>query len=211
MNWLTPDTWIISDTHFNHANIVKYCGRPADHTFIIERNWHAYVGENDPILHLGDVFFGPSSEASLILNDLPGDKYMLRGNHDKKNLHWYAEHGFKIVGDQSKIFYEYLLPFGNRRVLLSHYPDVHWLDRWDINIHGHIHNNGYAPGVSKKRDYRNVSIEVVSYRPWRLRDIVQGNVYQSRIDADDWAPELVEKLIAKGSLTDKLVEVEKYD
>lgn len=55
-----------SDTHFNHVNIIKYCGRPFTpdeegaekcKAFLIER-YRETVGENDIVIFLGDLAMG---------------------------------------------------------------------------------------------------------------------------------------------------------
>ena len=50
--------YLISDTHFNHANIATYCDRPADFTDKLIRNWNNTVKPEDSVIHLGDVFIG---------------------------------------------------------------------------------------------------------------------------------------------------------
>lgn len=188
---LTLDTWIISDTHFNHDNIVKYCGRPSDHTEIMVEQWNALVAPDDTVLHLGDLFMGKTERSIKLLKNLPGNKFFVRGNHDKRNMHWYGEVGFHHVGNvqgngwQILNAVRFIEPDEEQRVLFTHYPDLHWQDQWDINIHGHIHNNGYAPDTPLL-DYRNVSVEVMDYRPWRLSDILYRGKYQARADAPIW-------------------------
>jgi len=55
---ITNKTWLISDTHFGHKNIVQYQQRPESHEVIMLSEWIDAVGEHDDILHLGDVFMG---------------------------------------------------------------------------------------------------------------------------------------------------------
>jgi calcineurin-like phosphoesterase family protein len=47
-----------SDTHFGHANIIKYCGRPFASVEEMNREliarWNAVVGPRDTVYHLGD-------------------------------------------------------------------------------------------------------------------------------------------------------------
>ena len=45
----------ISDTHFLHNNIIKYCNRPQDHNRIMIKNWIKNVRDDDIVFHLGDV------------------------------------------------------------------------------------------------------------------------------------------------------------
>jgi len=55
------ETFLISDTHFSHANIIKHCNRPfysyqeQDETIV--KNWNSVVKKNDTIYHLGDISF----------------------------------------------------------------------------------------------------------------------------------------------------------
>ena len=83
-----------SDTHFNHVNIIKYCGRPFTpdeegaekcKAFLIER-YRETVGENDIVIFLGDLAMGGAmrirDEMAALVPALPGRKIMIRGNHD---------------------------------------------------------------------------------------------------------------------------------
>lgn len=196
------DTWIVSDTHFFHANIIKFCHRPQDWQEKFVAVWQDLIGENDDVLHLGDVAMGQKVDREKLLPTLSGNKYMLRGNHDHESNEWYAAHGFQVVGNKSRL-YTY---WNNKKLCISHYPNaVDW--QWHINIHGHIHNNGYAPGTPQL-DYRNVSIEVMDYKPVRLRDILEGNSYESRQDAPDWPISQVVTMEHQNKLTPMLAERE---
>lgn len=201
---LTLDTWIVSDTHFFHENIKKFCNRPDDWQAKFIDLWHEMINPEDQVLHLGDVAMGPHSQklGAALLPSLPGNKYMLRGNHDHQTDEWYHAAGFPVVGEDSK-FYMF---WNNQKVLLSHYPDCKEF-QWNINIHGHIHNNGYAPGTPYK-DYRNVSIEVVAYRPVRLKDILEGDSYEARDGAPEWPLSQIITMQYQNKLTDTMCERE---
>jgi calcineurin-like phosphoesterase family protein len=96
---INKDTWIVSDTHFGHSNMVKLCNRPLNFNERIVQGWKKTVKENDPLLHLGDLvtFFGPLTDMWLdMAATLPGDKYLIRGNHDKKNSY----KGFTVIDEQ---------------------------------------------------------------------------------------------------------------
>ncbi|RDU63565.1 hypothetical protein CQA53_08330 [Helicobacter didelphidarum] len=84
---ITPDTFIISDTHFgDKLAIKKYPIRALTLTNSHYKNfddlsvghWNEVVKPNDEILHLGDLFFGNSD----ILNKLNGHKMLILGNND---------------------------------------------------------------------------------------------------------------------------------
>lgn len=134
-------TWLISDTHFFHANIVEYCNRPVDFTDLILKNWNELVAPDDLVYHLGDVMFR-DKEFKDVIEGLPGIKVLIKGNHDTKPYQWYLDRGFAavcnhiIVDCRTKIrgtFMKY------RRILLSHAPmDIP--EGVDVNIHGHFHN-----------------------------------------------------------------------
>lgn len=174
-----PNTWIISDTHFFHKNIVKYANRPMDHNEIMEKNWRDMVGQNEDILHLGDVHVWYEKEAGVLkqaqelIKSLPGNKFLIKGNHDKFDDKWYEGMGFTIIP-------EHVIATDNKIVRFSHYPDTAFND-WNVNIHGHIHTNGYLPECAPDKDYRNVSVEVMNYKPYRLHAIMNGQ-YRSIVE-----------------------------
>jgi calcineurin-like phosphoesterase family protein len=168
---VTLDTWMVSDTHFRHKNIIKYCNRPMGHDTLMANNWMQVVKLDDTVLHLGDLMvWWPGLEqeqAALIAQSLPGEKYMLRGNHDKlTDEEFKLFTGFTVVP-------EFIQMIGQTRVLFSHYPDLERIGQWDLNVHGHIHNNDYHDefkGLHAK--YINISVEVMDYKPKRLREVL---------------------------------------
>lgn len=58
------DIWVISDTHFQHINIVEKFipARPFKdihhHDEMLIENWNKVVKPGDKVYHLGDVFIG---------------------------------------------------------------------------------------------------------------------------------------------------------
>lgn len=167
------DTWIISDTHFNHENIIKLTDSPLDRDQLISDNWRQLVGYKEPVLHLGDLFSFKKREQAKgisIAAFMSGTKYLIRGNHDHHTDEQYGYIGYKVIP-------EFIHEFDGKRVLFSHRPERD-KNGWDINIHGHIHNNpydfDYRANINKR--YINVSIEVMDYKPVRLREILGGKL-----------------------------------
>ncbi len=177
---ITPDTWVTSDQHWSHRNIRVYQGRPDNHFAIMRERWIASVQPEDTVLHLGDlVCFGDMEEHGDYLAGLPGRKYLLRGNHDKPKDQWYIKNGFTPLGREPLRWHD---EAGDRMVCFSHEPERTSF-RWDINIHGHIHNNPYWSGVPML-DYRNVCVEVTDYAPVRIGAVLDGTAGRRRLEAE---------------------------
>ena len=159
--------WVISDTHFSHANIIKYCNRPFVNSFqmnsVMRMNWNSAIGEDDTVIHLGDLALVPNSkfdEMKQFINTLNGKLIVLLGNHDKKH---FLEH--------CGIVYTKRLVCGN--LLLRHYPQ-RMGEKMANNVHivhGHIHNNGYDQGVKLTCAHTCVSVEMTEYKPVLLNSI----------------------------------------
>lgn len=150
--------WFISDTHFNHTNIIKYCNRPFENTEemnnYIVKQWNKTVGKNDIVYHLGD-FALPNSKEMItnLVNQLNGSIILILGNHDRRGKQWFLDCGFVEVYKKLKIV----------NYLLTHKPQmIDKLQENVINIHGHVHGNDEE--LDKKR-YINVSCEIVDYTP----------------------------------------------
>ena len=187
------NTWIISDTHFGHNRIIELAGRPENHDEIMIRNWQDSIKDSDMVLHLGDLGLRWGKPTSLVeqVRELPGEKYMIWGNHDDNPESFYNDLGFTMIDDFTAVFNaEIWHNLGDdfsdhniRTIMFSHYPRIEPTLEWDINIHGHIHTSGWPPEASLDKDYRNVSIEYMSYMPVRLYDILFKRAYQARADA----------------------------
>jgi calcineurin-like phosphoesterase family protein len=164
-NFLISDqTWIIADTHFFHINIGRYCKRPGDWQARIIQNWTRLVGPNDIVFHLGDLALARKADVKELVEQLPGQIFMLRGNHDRFSRSFYQRLGISLVPDP----YEILHP-SSQKLVFSHRPILP-LESNVLNLHGHIHNN---PAPELCSQHVNLSIEVRVYRPWRLCDILE--------------------------------------
>ena len=86
----SKNIFFISDPHFGHQNIIKYCDRPFKTTdemneFIVNR-WNCFVKKDDIVFILGDIAFGGAGLFDQIMPKLNGQKYLILGNHDYKNM-----------------------------------------------------------------------------------------------------------------------------
>jgi len=162
------DIWVISDTHFGHDNIIKYCGRPfkdakeADEVMI--ENWNRTVKPSDIVYHLGDVhFYKKEVEAYETLKALQGHKRLIVGNHDdvpqlvrsgmfEKIMLWRVWKDFGIIMSH--------IPMHVSQLELKRFGD-HM-----INVHGHIHDQDSPEGP-----YRNVSVEKIGYTPINIEEL----------------------------------------
>lgn len=166
---VTLNTWIISDTHFGHDNIIKYCDRPFNHDALIENSWRSMVKYDDDVLHLGDVaiwYTAKHLEWLKLVKNLPGQKYLLRGNHDRLSKTQWEKFGMTVIS-------EFVHDFKGLKVLFSHYADdLGTSGPWDLNIHGHHHNHRPHRYNYNGRSFINVSIEQMDYKPIRLKNIL---------------------------------------
>lgn len=170
--------WVISDTHFGHQNIIRYCNRPfetakeADEKMI--ENWNSVVKDGDIVYHLGDVYFGEAGKHAL--PKLNGRKRLIIGNHDNGKDQYLQKYFQKIM--VWRMFPEFGL-------LLSHIPlHKQSLERWESsidsntgrdmtevayylrNVHGHIHDR-----ESPSEDHFNVSVEKINYTPINIEEL----------------------------------------
>lgn len=79
-------TYVISDTHFGHANIIKLADRPFKNVDEMNKtiinNWNSIVNDEDIVYILGDFSFKGKS-ADYYAKQLKGRKILIKGNHDK--------------------------------------------------------------------------------------------------------------------------------
>ncbi len=151
--------FLISDTHFSHANIIKYCSRPftdvEEMNWTIVDRWNTIVKPSDHVYHLGDVAI--RREALKIVKALNGHKRLLFGNHDIYDYKSYTEVGFKKLAGIRVL----------DGILMTHIP-VHpdSQGRFKANVHGHVHEKSYPDPF-----YINVSVEVINYTPIAFEDV----------------------------------------
>lgn len=150
-----------SDQHFGHGNILRYCDRPhlslqEMHEDIIEK-FKKRVTSRDTTYFLGDVFFKLSREkAREIMDDLPGKKILVLGNHDKWSRSKYRDVGFEEV-------YSYVTTMiGDTSVMLIHDPVVCCIRDLEnhVILNGHVHQTWKTLGRCI-----NVGVDVWDFYP----------------------------------------------
>ena len=138
--------FFVSDTHFNHENILRFCQRPfkdiTEHDEVLIENWNSVVGSDDTVFHLGDFCFGNPQKVIEVRKRLNGHIFLIRGNHDDKNLQASLYPLFEEVLYQARILVD------KRSVYLNHFPFMcfaHWdSSKYDRNslsfaLSGHTH------------------------------------------------------------------------
>lgn len=161
--------YLISDHHFGHANIIKYCDRPFSSVGEMNEtllNRHYETVDDDAVLvHLGDVAMDMQDGRETIesFQQIGGD-LLIRGNHDVGLGP--EEAPFPVVDSC-------ILEHADNRFFCTHRPEnipEDW-DHWAI--HGHEHNNDTETFPFFRNDERrvNVSSELLKFRPIKLDTI----------------------------------------
>ena len=166
--------FVISDTHFNHANILNFKNKydkPIRQGFTdlddmneqMIANWNAVVTPQDKVYHLGDVYFGDAKKADAILSRLNGKKRLILGNHDKAKDSVLFKHFQKIM--LWRIFKEF-------SAVLTHVPlhESTINEGSQFNVHGHIHQN-----ESPSDRHICACVEHINYTPVLLEDLVKNH------------------------------------
>lgn len=164
-------TFFISDTHFFHANIIKYCNRPfasvEEMNEKLIENWNSVVGKDDLVWHLGDFVFGKDKigRSKEILSRLNGKVNLVLGNHDLQghdSIKQYYDAGFNRVYDKPVLI--------NNFFILSHEP-IQWVKDGDpyANIYGHVHDMEVYKTFTKNTCC--VCVERWDYKPIPWKEI----------------------------------------
>lgn len=158
----------LSDTHFGHKNIIKYCNRPYPTPELMNAcligNYQNVVQPNDIVIFGGDVGFMTEPKINEILDQMPGYKIQIVGNHDVHrdgklyNLNFDERHLCMVV-DVVDHDIEYQL-------LFTHYPITN-IPNGCVNVHGHVHTHTLDPWNI------NVSVEHTNYTPLNLNVVME--------------------------------------
>lgn len=159
--------WIWSDIHFNHKNICSHANRPYQsmeemHNALLN-NYRSVVGDDDLVIWGGDISFGNVQEINQIIDDLPGRKALILGNHD------FDHRKMKPLNYSCFDLTNSLATFvcNGQEYVVTHYPiDLNHLPQDTVNIHGHTHQ--HSMGVRRL----NMSVENTNYQPVPLLDFI---------------------------------------
>jgi calcineurin-like phosphoesterase family protein/2'-5' RNA ligase len=169
--WDVPDSegdgeiFLISDTHFDHENIIRYCHRPFKsvtemNKTLVDR-WNSKVGKDDTVYFMGDLTL-EREKLDYWLGKLNGKIKFIRGNHDKGMITKAEE-----LQDRCPLVYK------GHKFLLTHDPNrpANW-DGW--LIHGDKHNNSLEnyPFMNHEKKTINICSELVGYTPISIDTII---------------------------------------
>ena len=182
-----PNHFFTADTHFGHANIIKYCKRPftciEEHDEILIDNWNKTVGTNDIVYHAGDFgfFYNKYDRAKEVIRSLNGTIVFIPGNHDSYELQQAIKidcirekgiHEIKIQDDE--------MDGGAQRITICHYPMLAWNQshRGAWQCFGHIHQSAKYQYLLSPNQL-NVGVDCHEYRPISYDEVKTIITHQS--------------------------------
>lgn len=173
-------TWYTADTHFNHANIIRYCNRPFSSAREMDRAlirlWNERVKDGDLVIHVGDFLEPRGREPRSYLKHLNGTIILIRGNHDSNQAvrHMpFWTHSMEVNIESfrclvtHKPYYPKNMQGGNDK-FRDHNTDIQFPQNYDFIISGHIHEKRLWSGKSI-----NVGVDQHDYAPISERDLLQ--------------------------------------
>jgi calcineurin-like phosphoesterase family protein len=149
--------WFTADTHFNHANIIRFSTRPFDNVLEMNEtlidNWNRLVKPIDSVYHLGDFGFG---EIGHIIKRLNGKKYLTWGSHDKSIIPY------------KNLFVEIRQILEVENIILCHYSMRVWARSHYGSWHLYGHSHGKLESWGKSFD---VGVDCWNFKPLSLEQV----------------------------------------
>lgn len=164
------NSWVISDTHFGHQNVIKYDNRPFKNAAAMDealiKNWNSVVAPEDTIYHLGDFAFHAEDMVCGILERLNGNKILILGNHDKVMRTDCVRKHFQLITPYLEVYQDKQL------ICMFHYPmaEFNKCHHGSFHVHGHCHGN-YKPPVPCR--IMDVGAPCVNYTPIHLKEVIK--------------------------------------
>lgn len=156
-------TWISSDIHLWHHNILVYCADTRNYEDVVEMNVAimddiiAKFKQGDELILLGDICFGSKEKVETALRflaNLPGRVRVILGNHDrfrkdiyKKIADEFANFSFTEYAEQ-----HFLVDGKKVHTIMMHYPIHSWHNMHHGSVHLHGHTHGSIPEVGRRID-----------------------------------------------------------
>jgi calcineurin-like phosphoesterase family protein len=174
-------TFITSDLHLGHKGIMRFCPLTRGHFQDVDhmnewmiQEWNKTVQPGDLVYILGDVAFCSGSDAAVMLARMNGDKILIEGNHDNKNL---KDPSFRRAFREIHKYLE--INHNGTKVCMFHFPILEWnqCHRGSVHFYGHLHQN--ASGMEQYRA-RNVGWDctgqLVSTLDEMVTDALKGQI-----------------------------------
>lgn len=138
-------TWLTSDLHLFHKNIIKYCNRPFCDEYEMNASivdtWNSVVSADDRVIIVGDLTAGLNrreAELADIIRSLKGRKILVRGNHDHLKAQWYLESG---IDEVVRFIHEDGILYIHKPATEMNVETIQQQKRLSprLIVHGHIH------------------------------------------------------------------------
>ena len=168
--------WLTSDLHFCHNKPFLYEQRGfqtvQEMNEAIIKNFNEVMDWTDKLYILGDCFLNDNEEGLKLMKRLPGEKYIVYGNHDndtRKVL--MGEAGFHCLG------YAHVQKFEGLNFYLCHYPTM--TSNFDLDkplksrvlsLSGHTHSKEVWDAAGGY----NVALDAHNTYPVELEEIINA-------------------------------------
>ena len=157
--------YTIGDLHLGHEACATRRGFSSiqEHDAYIIEMINATVNPTDSLILVGDVLITSVGLPALYKIHCR-HQILVPGNHDGERCKIPTDHFTHVTGAYAR-----RLPGSRTSAVFTHIP-IHpsCLDRWDMNIHGHLHDES----IIDPR-YVCVSCEQLKYKPIALEDILK--------------------------------------
>lgn len=147
-------TYFTSDLHFHHRGICKFTDRKdfttqEQHDDWLANIWNSQVRNQDKIWHLGDFSFSHDKEEVLaFVKQLKGQKFFIKGNHDRSEMLDYLKENNAIQN-----WFDYKeIKIAGIHTCLFHFPVASWCRQHYGAWHLHGHSHGEFQGQGKILD-----------------------------------------------------------